>query len=78
MGHTLPAHLGLNDFNAAFFTDNTSVLHAFVFTTVTLIVFGGTKYLRTEETIALRFEGTIIDGFRLFNFSMGPFPNLFR
>ena len=78
MGHALSAHLGLYDFNTAFLTNNASVFHAFVFTTVTLIVFGGTENLCTEKTIALRFKGTIINGFRFFNLSMGPFPNLLR
>ena len=78
MGHTLAAHFGLNDFDTAFLTDNPSVFHAFVLTTVTLIVFGRTKNLCTEKTVTFRFKSSIINGFRLFYFSVRPFSNLLR
>jgi hypothetical protein len=68
MAHSLPSHLGLDDFDAAFFTDNPSVFHAFVLTTVALIVFGRTKNLCTEKTITFRFKRPIINGFRFFLF----------
>ena len=78
MAHPLPADLGLDDFHPALLTDNASMFHPFVFTTITFIIFGGAKDLGTEESIFLRFECPIVNGLRLFYLSMGPGFDLFR
>ena len=40
MPHSFPAHLGLNDFNAAFLTDHAAMTHAFILTAITLVILG--------------------------------------
>ena len=77
MPHPLPADLGLDDFHPALLTDNASMFHPFVFTTIAFIIFGGAKDLGTEESIFLRFKGPIIDGLWLLHLSMGPRFDLF-
>jgi hypothetical protein len=68
----------LNDFHAAFFADNAPVLHPFVFTAITFIIFGGAKDLGTEEPVLFWFERPIVNGLRLFYLSMGPGFDLLR
>ncbi len=77
MGHPLPPNLGLDDFDPAFLANDTTMLHALVLAAVTFVVFGGAKYFCAEKTIALRFERSVIDGLRLFDFTTGPLQNLF-
>ena len=45
MAHPFAAHLGLNHLDAALFTDNASVAHAFILAAVTFVIFGRTKNL---------------------------------
>ena len=45
MSHTFTADFGLNDFNAAFLTDNAAVFHPLVLAAVALVVLNGAKYL---------------------------------
>ena len=72
MAHALAAHLGQRDFDAALFADDALVLHALVLAAQALVVLDRTKDARAEQTIALRLEGTIVDGFRLLDFAEGP------
>jgi hypothetical protein len=51
------------------------MFHAFVFTTVALVVFCGPKYLGAEQAITLRLESPVINGLRLLDLSIGPFPD---
>ena len=78
VAHALAAHLGGNDFNAALFADDAAVLHALVLAAVALVVFDGTKDLGAEKTVAFRLERTVVDGFRLLDFAVRPFPYVFR
>jgi hypothetical protein len=70
MPHTLAAHLGQGDFHTALFTDHTAVFQSLVLAAQALIVLYRPKNLGAEQAIALRFEGTIVDGFRLFDFTI--------
>ena len=72
MTHTLTTYFGLNHFNRAFFTHNATVLQALVFTAQALVILDRAKDLGAEQAIALRFERTVVDGLRLFNFAIGP------
>jgi hypothetical protein len=54
------------------------MFHAFVFTTIALVVFCGPKYLGTEQAITLRLESPVINGLRLLDLSIGPFPDFLR
>jgi len=76
--HSLPADLGLDDLNTTFFTDDATVLHPFVFAAVAFVILGRTENLGTEQPIPLGFEGSVINGFRFFNLTMGPLPDLVR
>src|SRR5690606_29852134 len=78
VAHALTTHFGKRDFNTTFFTNNATVLHALVFATQTLVVLNRTKYLGAEQTFTLRLEGTVVNGFRLFNFAVRPGANHFR
>jgi hypothetical protein len=67
MSHALTANLGMRDFYAAFFTNNTAMLEALVFATEAFIVTDRTEQLGTEQAITLRFKRSIVNGFRFFH-----------
>jgi hypothetical protein len=54
------------------------VFHALVLAAIAFIILYGAKYLGTEETVPLGFEGPVVDGLRFFYLSMGPVTNLAR
>ena len=78
MAETFPPDFRLNNLHAAFFADNTAMLHAFVFAAITLEILYRTKYLCTKQPIPFRFKGPVIDGFRLFNLTMRPIHDFLR
>src|SRR6202044_3961493 len=61
----LTAHLGDGDFDTALVADDAAVLHALVLAAEAFPVGDGAKDTGAEETVALRLEGAIVDGFRL-------------
>src|SRR5690606_7988994 len=78
MAHALTAYLGQRDFNTALFTDDATVLEALVLAALALVVLYRAKDLGAEQAVTLRFEGTVVDGFRLFHFAVGPGPDHLR
>src|SRR5690349_15597268 len=54
------------------------MLHAFVFSAEAFPVRNRAKDAGTEQTIALRLEGTVVDRLRLGNFTMRPGTDLVR
>ena len=72
MAHAFAAHFGQGNFYATFFTGYAFKFQAFVLTAQTFIVFDRTKDFGAEQTVALRFERTVVDGFRFFNFAIRP------
>ena len=72
VAHTLTAHFSLGHFNAALLTDHTAVFQALVLTAQALVVFYWPENTRTEKAVTLRFERTVVNGFRLFNFTKRP------
>ena len=78
MPEPLPAHLGLNDLDAALFADHSAVLHPLVLAAVTLVVLDRSEDLGAEQAVPLGFEGPVIDGFRLLDLAVRPFPDFFR
>ena len=76
MAHALAAHFCQCDFNAALLTDNTFVLHALVLAAKTFVILHRSEDTRTEQTIFLRFERTVVDGFRLFHLAERPAVDL--
>ena len=63
-------HFGLDDLDAAFFTNDTAVLHALVFAAVALPVLGWAENLGAEKPVTFRLEGAIVDGFRLLDLAV--------
>ena len=76
MRHSFPAYLGLDDLNPAFFTDNASVLHAFVFTAVTLVILHWPKDLGAKKAVSFGLESTIVNGLGLFHLTVRPLRDL--
>lgn len=70
--HALTTNLGQGDFNAALLADHTTVFQALVLTAQALVVLDWAKDLGAEQAVTLRFERTVVDGFRLFNFTERP------
>ena len=73
--HPFPAHLGTGDFYAAAVADLALVANFFILPAVALPVLGRAKDALTEQAVPFRLEGAVVDGFRLQNLAIGPFPN---
>jgi hypothetical protein len=73
MCHPFPPNLGLDDLHTTFLTYDASMLHTLILATVALIIFCGTKNFGTKKAVSFRLKGSIVDGLRLLNLSMGPF-----
>ena len=78
VAHALAAHLGERHFDAALLADHAAVLQALVLAAQALVVLDRPEDLGAEQAIALRLEGTIVDGLRLFDLTKRPGTNLFR
>jgi hypothetical protein len=65
-------HAAQRDFNAALFADDALVLHALVLAAQALVVLDRAEDARAEQAVALRLEGPVVDGLRLFDFAEGP------
>ncbi|CCK17023.1 hypothetical protein BN136_3033 [Cronobacter universalis NCTC 9529] len=72
VAHALTTHFSLGHFNAALLTNHTAVFQALVLTAQALIVFYRPKDTGAKQTVALRLKGTVVNGFRLFNFTERP------
>ena len=75
MAHSFTTDFRLNDLDPALLADNASMTHPFVFATITLIVFGRSKYFCAKKPVTLRLKRAIIDGFRFLDLAMGPRAN---
>src|ERR1700685_4533567 len=78
MAQKLAADFAERDFHSALVADHTAMLHALVLTAETLPVGDGAENLGAEQAVALRLEGTVIDGFRLGYFAVRPRTYFFR
>ncbi len=76
MAHALAAHFLLGHLNSAAVADDALVADAFIFAAMTLIVFNGTKDALTEEAVAFRLVGTVVDGLGLEHFAARLLENL--
>ena len=72
MTHAFTTHFGQGNFNTALLTDHTTMLEAFVFAAQTFVILDRTENFGAKQAIALRFERSVVDGFRLFNLAVGP------
>ncbi len=77
--HAFAAHFAFCEFDAAAFASivfalgNPSRLPASA-----LVILCRTEDDFAEESVALRFQGSVIDGFMLFDFTVAPAPDFFR
>src|SRR4051794_6094866 len=78
MAHTLAAHLGQGDLDAALLADDAAVLHALVLTAQALVVLDWTEDPGAEQAVPLRFESTVVDGLRLLDLAERPGPDPLR
>ena len=72
VAHTLAAHLLQRDFDAAFFADNAAIFHALIFAAQAFVILDRAKDTRAEQTVTLRLERPVVDGFGLFDLAEGP------
>src|SRR5208282_6875734 len=54
------------------------MFHPFVLSAETFPVFYRAEYFGAEKPVAFRLESAVVNGLRLFYFSVGPFPDLLR
>src|SRR3984893_17744397 len=78
MAEALTANFRQRDFHAALVADHAAVLHALIFAAQTLPVGYRAKNARTKQSVALRFEGTVVDGLGLGDFAVRPAPDFLR
>ena len=78
VAHPFPANLGPGDFHAALITNLAFVALALILSAVALPVLGRSEDALAEQAAFLRFQSPVVDGFRLGDLAVGPFPNLFR
>src|SRR5690606_29411420 len=74
----LATHAAERDFDRALFADDALVLHPLVLAAQAFVILDRAEDARAEQAVALRLEGAVIDGFRLFDFAVGPRENLLR
>ena len=78
VAHALAADLGLGDLNAALVADLALEADLLVLAAVALPVLGRAKDTLAEQAVAFRLERAVVDGFGLFNFTVGPFADQVR
>ena len=77
VAHSLTSYFCFCYFNAAAVADNAFVTDSFIFTTMTFPVFCGPENSFAEQTVLFRFQCSIVDSLRFFNFTSGPFTDFF-
>src|SRR5947209_17055237 len=78
VAHALAADFGLSDFDAAFVADDAAMLHPLVLAAEAFPIGDRSEDLRAEQTVALRFEGAVVDRLRLRYFAVRPATDLLR
>ena len=74
--HALATHFGLGDFNATLLADHTTVLQTLVLTAQAFVIFDRSENFGAKQTIALRLERAVVNGFWFFNFTKRPRTDL--
>ena len=78
MAHALAADLGARDLDAAAVADLALVADLLILAAVALPVLGGPENALAEQAVALRLQGTVVDGLRLLYLAVGPLADHFR
>ena len=72
MPHAVATHLGQRDLDTAFLAHNPAMLEPLVLAAQTFVILHRPENLCTEQAIALRLEGTVVDRFRLLDLAVRP------
>ena len=72
MAHALTTNTALGDFHTAAFADDALEAHALVLAPVA----GRSEDLLAEQAVFLRFQGTVVDGFRLLDLAVAPVTDI--
>jgi hypothetical protein len=78
MAETLAANTRECNFDAALVANDAAVLHALILAAQALPIGDGAEDAGTEESVALRLKGSVVDGFGLGYFTMRPASDFFR
>ena len=78
MTHSFATDFGTGYFNAATVADDTFITNTFIFAAMAFPVLGRPKDAFAKQAVPFRFQRTVIDCFRLFDFAMRPFQDFFR
>ena len=78
MTHTFTTHLGMGNFHTATVANDALKTDTLVLTAVTFPVLHRSENAFAEQAITFRLERTVIDRFRLGNFTIGPLTDQFR
>ncbi len=76
MAHALAPHAAERHLDRALFANDALVLHALVLAAQALVVLDRPEDAGAEQTVALGFEGPVVDGLGLFDLAVGPGQNL--
>ena len=69
VAHTFTTYFGQGHFDAALLTDNAAVFHTLVLAAQAFVILHRTKNARTEQTVAFRLKGPVVDGLRFLDFT---------
>ena len=75
MSHALATHLASRDLNATLFTHHALVLLPLVLSAQALEILDRSKDLRAEQTVALRFQRSIVNRLRFLDLAVRPTSN---
>ena len=78
MSHTFTAHFLFSNFHTTTVADDTFITDTLVFTAMTFIILDRTKNALAEQAITFGFVRTVINGFRLQNFTTRILKDFFR
>src|SRR5262245_24214677 len=78
VAHALAPHARERHLDRALLADDALVLHALVLAAQALVVLDRAEDPRTEQTVALRLEGPIVDRLRLLDLAVRPRQDLLR
>ena len=76
MAHALTTNTALGDFHTAAFADDALEAHALVLAAGAFPVAGRSEDLLAEQAVFLRFQGTVVDGFRLLDLTVAPVTDI--
>lgn len=76
--HALTTDRGLGDLDAAALADDALEADTLVLSAGALPVAGRAEDLLSEETVLLRLQGAVVDGFRLLDLAVGPGADVVR